>query len=77
MTFSARSENGVDLCDDTLSFGAGEHVAFVIRDQLPCTAGVNGVLEVQGTSIGLAGFGITAQDDGAFVTQPVYGQVPD
>ncbi len=77
VTFSARSENGVDLCDDTLSFGAGEHVAFVIRDQLPCTAGVNGVLEVQGTSIGLAGFGITAQDDAAFVTQPVYGQVPD
>ena len=77
VTFSARSKNGIDLCNDTQSFGAGEHVAFVIHDRLPCTAGIDGVLEVQGSSIGLAGFGITAQDDGAFVTQPVYGEVPD
>ena len=77
VTFSARSANGIDLCNDTQSFEAGEHVAFVIHDRLPCTAGIDGVLEVRGSSIGLAGFGITAQDDGAFVTQPVYGEVPD
>ena len=77
VTFSARSKNGIDLCNDSHSFGTGEHVAFVIHDRLPCTAGIDGVLEVQGSSIGLAGFGITAQDDGAFVTQPVYGEVPD
>ena len=77
VTFTARDNGGIDLCNDTQSFGAGEHVAFVIHDRLACTAGIDGVLEVRGSSIGLAGFGVTAQDEGAFVTQPVYGEIPD
>ena len=72
----ARNNNGVELCRDTETVAAGSHRAFLIRDRLPCTLGNDGVVEVLGTAVGLAGFGLTAQDDGAFVTQPVYGPRP-
>ena len=71
--FAAKNNNGTVLCEDTQTFPEGQHVAFVIRERLPCTAGIDGVLEVTGTTPALSGFGITADDQGAFVTQPVYG----
>ncbi len=76
LTFIARNQSGVELCRDTRMFAAGEHQAFIVRDRLPCTAAADGSLDVVGQQVGLAGFGLTAQDAGAFVTQPVYGPIP-
>ena len=76
LTFIARNRSGVELCRDQKMFAEGEHLAFIVRDRLPCTAGADGSLDVVGQEVGLAGFGLTAQDGGAFVTQPVYGPIP-
>ena len=79
VAFIARDTNGVELCRLQLPFRAGQHTAFIIRDEpaLSCARGVDTVLEVAGTAdLGLAGFGLTAEDSGAFVTQPVYGPLP-
>ena len=74
--FTAKNNNGTVLCEDTQSFTEGQHLAFVIQDRLACTAGISGVLEVIGATPGLSGFGITADDEGAFVTPPVFGAEP-
>ena len=78
VTLTARDTNGVPLCSGTRMFAAGEHTAFIVRDfpALNCTANVDSILEVQGPEKALSGVGITAQDSGAFSTQPVYGPVP-
>jgi|GEM_PF-3377980 len=74
VTFIARNNNGVELCREQRQFTAGQHEAFLFRDRLECTVGADTVVEVVGSEdFGLAGFGLTAQDSGAFVTQPVYG----
>jgi len=74
VTFIARNNNGVELCREARKFAAGQHTAFLFRDRLACTAGVDTVIEVVGSEdFGLAGFGLTAEDSGAFVTQPVFG----
>ena len=77
VAFIARNNMGTELCRDEKSFAAGEHLAFLVADRLPCTADSDGVVEVRATSIGLSGFGLTGHVDGAFVTQPVYGLVPE
>jgi hypothetical protein len=78
VTLTARDTNGVPMCSGTRMFAAGEHTAFIVRDfpALNCTANVDSILEVQGPEKALSGVGITAQDSGAFSTQPVYGPVP-
>lgn len=68
----ARNNNGVELCRSEQTFAAGQHRSFLMRDELPCTVGVNGVVEVSAGDIGLSGGGLTAEDSGAFVTQPVF-----
>ena len=71
VTYIARNRNGVELCSAGRPFMKGEHRAFVIRDMLPCLVGVDGIVEVVGSEDErLFGIGITAQDSGAFVTQP-------
>lgn len=78
VTFRVRNNNGTELCSGTSVFPAGGHLAFVIEtvQALACSANANGVIEVSAPGIGLSGFGITAEDSGAFVTQPVYGEIP-
>jgi hypothetical protein len=78
VTLTARDTTGVSLCSATRMFNAGEHTAFIVTDMaaLSCTANRNTVLEVSGPQKALSGIGITAQDSGAFSTQPVYGPVP-
>ena len=78
VTLTALDTNGVALCSGTRTFAAGEHAAFIVRDfpALSCTANQTTVLEVEGPEKALSGVGITAQDSGAFSTQPVYGPVP-
>jgi len=72
VAYIARNQNGVELCRAGRPFLAGEHRAFIIREMLPCLVGVRGIVEVRGAESDgrLFGVGITAQDDGAFVTQP-------
>ena len=78
VTYRVRNNNGTELCSGTSPFPAGGHLAFVIEtvQALACSANANGVIEVSAPGIGLSGFGITAEDTGAFVTQPVYGEIP-
>jgi hypothetical protein len=78
LTIRVRNNNGTEQCSRTAPFTAGQHLAFVIEavQELACSANANGVIEVSAPSIGLSGFGITAEDTGAFVTQPVYGEIP-
>ena len=75
VTFTARDANGQPLCTATRGFGAGQHLPFILTDVLPCTANINGIVDVQGTSTGLSGVGFLANDRGlgSFVTQQVYG----
>lgn len=74
VSYIGRNRNGVELCNAGRPFLQGEHRAFLIRDMLPCMAGIDGIVEVRGSiEKDLYGVGITAQDDGAFVTQPPVG----
>jgi hypothetical protein len=78
VTIRVRNNNGTELCGGMAEFPAGGHLATVIEtvQALACSANANGVIEVSAPAIGLSGFGITAEDSGAFVTQPVYGEIP-
>lgn len=80
VTFIARDPDGVEECRVSEAFAGGAHRAFLISALLPCTAGKNGSVEVQGSaSLGLAAIGFNALDGGlgAFVTQPVWGALPE
>ena len=71
VNYIARNRNGVELCGASRPFLKGEHSAFIIRDTLPCLAGIDGIVEVVGSEgERLFGVGITAEDSGTFVTQP-------
>ena len=75
VTLTARSGlDGAVRCSTALSFGFGEHRAFLLRDVLPCTATGEGSLEIRGTSsvAALSGIGFLANDEGAFVTQSIW-----
>jgi hypothetical protein len=79
VTLIARGTDGTELCRSSRLMGQGEQTAFVIAQQLTCAANRDGVLEVRGDSqsgFGLSGIGFLVQDDGAFVTQTVYGMLP-
>lgn len=71
VNYIARNRNGAALCNAGRPFLKGEYRAFLIRDMLPCLVGVDGIGEVVGSEgERLFGVGITADDSGAFVTQP-------
>ena len=75
VTLTARSGvEGAERCSTTVSFGTDEHMAFLLRDVLPCTATGEGSLEIRGSSSTpeLSGIGFLANDEGAFVTQPIW-----
>ncbi len=77
VTLTARSGvEGAVRCSTTLSFVDGEHRAFLLRDVLPCTATGEGSLEILGSSSTpeLSGIGFLANDEGAFVTQPIWSR---
>lgn len=79
VTIIARQElTGAELCRSTRPMTQGQHIAVIIREELPCTDGVEGMLEVVGASGGLSGVAFVAADvgQGAFVTLPVWGQTP-
>jgi hypothetical protein len=70
--YLALDRGGNLLCDAARFFTPGLHDSFIISQRLRCLAGVDGMVLVAGDpDSGLFGVGITAQDDGAFVTHPV------
>ncbi|MDA1313975.1 MAG: hypothetical protein O2968_11615, partial [Acidobacteria bacterium] len=80
VTIIARQElTGAELCRSTRFMSQGQHIAFLVRDELPCTNGGDGMLEVVGGGIGLSGLAFLAADQGlgAFVTLPVWGQLSE
>ena len=76
VTLIARSGfDGAELCRATLSFGAGHHRPFLLRDVLSCTSTSEGTLEIRGDPLmpgSLAGMGFEGHEEGAFVTQPIW-----
>ena len=77
---------GTELCRAILTFGAGHHKAFLLknellRDGMPCTStleGTEGTLEIRGDPLlpgSIAGIGFEAHDEGAFVTQPIWASL--
>ena len=87
MTLIARTGfGGVELCRAIMTFGAGHHKAFLLKDELlrdgmPCTStleGTEGTLEIRGDPLlpgSIAGIGFEAHDEGAFVTQPIWASL--
>ena len=69
--------DGTELCRDRMTFGAGHHKAFLLKDELLCRPtleGTEGTLEIRGDPLlpgSIAGIGFEAHDEGAFVTQPI------
>jgi hypothetical protein len=76
---AARGATNIDLifrsnllnvqCTTRFFMPAASHRAAVLHELLPCMAGQEGSVEIQG--VGFAGVGIWAHDQGAFVTQPL------
>ena len=70
--------DGTELCRAILTFGAGHHKAFLLKDELPCRPtleGTEGTLEIRGDPLlpgSIAGIGFEGHDEGAFVTQPIW-----
>ena len=79
VTLIARTDfGGTELCRAIMTFGAGHHRPFLLRDVLPCTStseGTEGTLEIRGDPLlpgSIAGIGFEAHSEGAFVTQPIW-----
>ena len=72
---------GTELCRATMTFGAGHHKAFLLKDELLCRRpleGTEGTLEIRGDPLlpgSIAGIGFEAHDEGAFVTQPIWASL--
>ena len=70
--------DGTELCRTRMTFGAGHHKAFLLKDELLCRPpleGTEGTLEIRGDPLlpgSIAGIGFEAHDEGAFVTQPIW-----
>ena len=71
-TFRAFDQNGLQMCDHTSSAGRGEHLAFLVSALLPCTAGRDGLLEIEADFVGGTVAGIVAHDAGPFTVQLPY-----
>ena len=68
---------GTELCRAIMTFGAGHHKAFLLKDELLCPQleGTEGTLEIRGDPLlpgSIAGIGFEAHNEGAFVTQPIW-----
>ena len=69
---------GTELCRATMTFGAGHHKAFLLKNELLCQPpleGTEGTLEIRGDPLlpgSIAGIGFEAHNEGAFVTQPIW-----
>jgi hypothetical protein len=72
ITLVARDRDGEEICRETrLVFGGG-HTAFLLPDRMPCTAGLDGVLDIYGDFIGITAIGFTFDEELRFWTQIPY-----
>ena len=67
ITAVARDVDGSELCFQEWQMQAGEHVAFLVSDRLPCSADRRGVMEIVADK-GVA-IAFLFNDSGAFTTQ--------
>ena len=58
VTVLARNNSGVELCRSVIHMGRDTQTAFLLRDQIPCTQGQEGVLEIFSERISLASIGL-------------------
>lgn len=58
VTFLARNNDGGELCRSIRLMGDKTQTAFLLRDEIPCTQGQEGVLEIFGDGFGLAAVGL-------------------
>jgi hypothetical protein len=65
---TARDESGAELCSATARLAGGAHEAFVVRDRLTCTAGRQGLLEIQADGEGVPSIGFYFHDAGPFTS---------
>ena len=79
VTLIARTDfGGTELCRAIMTFGAGHHRPFLLREVLFCTSTSEGTLEIRGDPLlpgSIAGIGFEAHDEGAFVTQPIWASL--
>ena len=62
---------GVQLGVQTLTLPASGHTSFLLPDQLPQTAGQQGIVQFQSSSGSLAGVGLRANPAGTFTSIPI------
>jgi sugar lactone lactonase YvrE len=62
---------GVQLGVQTLTLPANGHTSFLFPDQLPQTAGQQGIVQFQSSSGSLAGVGLRANPQGTFTSIPI------
>jgi sugar lactone lactonase YvrE len=62
---------GVQLGVQTLTLPANGHTSFLFPDQLPQTAGQQGIVQFQSSSGSLAGVGLRASSQGTFTSIPI------
>jgi len=65
----ARDSEGMEMCRNEFSMKEGDHMAVILRDFLPCTAGKAGLVEIISDFIGISGIAFLFNDAGAFTTQ--------
>ena len=65
---AANDPAGVTRCTANLPMQAGAHLAFAIQDQLACTAGATGVVEVRSDGEGVGPISFVFHDFGPFTT---------
>lgn len=68
VTIAANDPEGVTRCTATLPVQPGAHAAFAIQDQLACTAGTTGVIEVRASGEGVGPVSFVFHDFGPFTT---------
>jgi hypothetical protein len=71
-TFRAFDQNGIQQCEFKGSMKRDEHLAFALTSLLACTAGRDGLLEIEADFVGGTVVGIVAHDAGPFTVQLPY-----
>jgi sugar lactone lactonase YvrE len=71
ITATMWDSTGKLLGTQSISLPASGHTAFVITDQLPQTAGIQGIVQFQSTAGSLAGVGLRASPQGTFTSIPL------
>lgn len=72
ITLVARDRDGEEICRETRLIFGGGHTAFLLPDRMPCTAGLDGVLDIYGDFIGITAIRFTFDEELRFWTQIPY-----